>query len=251
MSERSQFLSDVTRTIGRLSLKYIREQHPTPLHSLPAAETFSLQGRKLLRLRQQQESKMHVIQGVRQSNYQGVAEGAPSFSEALRFILKWEGGISLDSADRGNRGGNATVFGITQRTFDAYLKSRTQPVRSVLTITKQEAYDLYEVEYWSKIQGDRLPLQVATALFDSAVNHGVSGATRMLQRVVGVNTDGIVGEKTLSAVKRMDPKRIVEGLIRERVALYQRLVEKDATQEKFLRGWMNRVAELNTMVKRH
>jgi len=112
-----------------------------------------------------------------------------SFSQALEFALRWEGGCSNHPADKGGE----TNFGITHSVYDAYRKTHRLSVQSVRKITPSEVRDIYQKRYWTSAGCDLLGEGLALCHFDWAVNAGVNRAVKTLQLVVGVNADGVVG----------------------------------------------------------
>ena len=78
------------------------------------------------------------------------------------------------------------------------------------------------------------------AVFDFAVNSGVSRSAKYLQRIVGVAQDGVIGNGTLAAVGRHDPAKLVRRLCGDRLAFLKRLRH----WKTFGRGWSRRVGEV-------
>ena len=97
---------------------------------------------------------------------------------------------------------------------------------------------IYKRDYWNKIKGDELPIALAFHVFDMAVNGGVVRGIKLLQKTVGTNEDGIIGAKTLAAVKSMDVNQAVLLYNANRLQFYTSL--KDFSN--FGKGWTNRVA---------
>ena len=62
----------------------------------------------------------------------------------------------------------------------------------------------------------------------------------MLQRLCGVPDDGKIGDTTLAAVHRRDPKALIEAICHERLAFLQTL----RTWPVFGKGWSRRVLEV-------
>jgi len=81
-------------------------------------------------------------------------------------------------------------------------------------------------------------------VFDCAVNSGPSRSIKLLQGACpGLAIDGVIGPKTLEAAKAVDPVLVVNA----REAFVRRIVARDATQAKFLGGWLNRIAAVRTV----
>jgi lysozyme family protein len=73
--------------------------------------------------------------------------------------------------------------------------------------------------------------------FDAAVNHGVVGAMRLLQRAVGTDVDGEIGPLTRAAIVRMPLQEILDVYADVRRARYRALPHF----WRFGRGWLARV----------
>lgn len=154
-----------------------------------------------------------------------------NFDKALALVLEHEGGYVNHPRDPGG----ATMKGVTQAVYDAYRKVRGRGVQSVRFITDSELEAIYKFQYWDRVQGDLLPAGLDYAVFDFAVNSGVSRAAKYLQAVVGVKQDGIIGAKTLAAIK--DPAQVVNALCDRRMSFLRNL----GHFATFGRGWTRRV----------
>ena len=110
-------------------------------------------------------------------------------AKSLALVLAHEGGFSNHPDDPGG----ATMRGVTQAVYDATRQSRFQAAQSVRHITADEIASIYDQQYWDRANCDRLPHGLDYAVFDYAVNSGVSRAGKDLQRVLGVNADGVIG----------------------------------------------------------
>ncbi|MFK2904995.1 glycoside hydrolase family 108 protein [Dyella ginsengisoli] len=162
---------------------------------------------------------------------------AGNFQASLALTLPFEGGWSDHPKDPGG----ATMCGITQAVYDDDRDARGLPRRSVRESTAAEREAIYLRRYWQKAQCEALPAGADFALFDFAVNSGVSRATRTLQRIVGVAADGIPGRYTLAAASRYGsqygPSALGDALCHARLAWMQAL----PTYATFGHGWRRRV----------
>ncbi len=160
---------------------------------------------------------------------------APPISrQALAFVLKREGGYVNDPDDRGGE----TNYGISKRAY---------PHLDIASLTLDQAEAIYLDDFWHGAGCDLLPEPVGFALFDSAVQHGVRNASRMLQRELRVTADGIVGPQTAKAAHKAEPLRLVHGLLLTRAKLYHDLAIQEG-QAKFYGGWMSRLFHLQRAV---
>lgn len=165
-----------------------------------------------------------------------------TYPKALAFVLAAEGGYVDDPADRGG----CTNCGITQRTFSAWLASNDLVETHVREITGDEVADIYRSHYWDAAHCDDLPDALAFVHFDAAVQHGPGQAAKFLQAAVGVVADGAIGPATLAAASRADVATSVRRYIDRRHAFYDALVARDRTQGRFLKGWLNRLTNVET-----
>jgi lysozyme family protein len=163
---------------------------------------------------------------------------ASSYDTALRCVLAHEGGYSNDARDPGG----ATNYGITIGDYRRYVDPHGTPA-DVRRMGVNEAKAIYRGKYWAAVHGDELPAGVDYAVFDFAVNSGVSRAAKYLQRIVGVAADGEIGPETLKAVAEHDPAEIIRTLCSQRLQFLQSL----RTWRAFGKGWARRVADVRVV----
>lgn len=170
------------------------------------------------------------------------------FTDALHHVLKREGGYSNDAADPGGE----TNYGITQRVYEGWRADHGLPLRSVKAITPDEIASIYDTRYWDAVQGDTVndgyDGNVALQVFDFAVNAGPKQAILSLQRVLQVTEDGILGPQTLLALHRKPPVEVRALYADERERFYRSLVARRPALQKFLAGWLKRVAIIRDAV---
>lgn len=162
------------------------------------------------------------------------------FERAYEKTLAKEGGYVLHTV-KDDRGG-MTYAGISRRAHPHW------PGWIVIDRGQEPDADLvrhfYRLNYWQRIRGDDIARQeVAESFFDFAVNAGVKVATKMVQIIAGVTTDGKVGEKTLAALNSLQVEYFRASFALAKIARYRDIVAKDRTQMKFLLGWLNRSLE--------
>jgi lysozyme family protein len=154
----------------------------------------------------------------------------------LKQVLKYEGGKVDDKRDPGGR----TAYGITQDTYNAWLKKQNLPSSDVFNISKDAVAAIYRQEYWDKIRGDDLPSGIDMAVMDYAVNSGVSRAAKSLQAVVGVTQDGVIGPATIQAAKTY----VAMAITNKRLAFMQSL----SIWSTFGKGWSARIADVKNQI---
>jgi len=167
---------------------------------------------------------------------------AENFEQCLALILKEEGGYVNNPHDPGGR----TNHGVTQAVWEVFIgKEVTEEDMQNLTI--QDVAPLYHSQYWDKIRGDDLPDGVDYAVFDMAVNSGVSRAAKTLQQVLGVTpVDGQIGPATISACEEANIREVATKVCEARLAFLQGL----PTWSNFGKGWGARVSRVETIAFR-
>ena len=84
------------------------------------------------------------------------------------------------------------------------------------------------------------------------MNCGLHQAVIWLQESVGVIDDGVIGNMTLSAINNYvvhnGDLALANEVLQRRGQFYHFLVKKNPTQEKFLKGWLNRVHDLGEFI---
>ncbi len=151
-------------------------------------------------------------------NKQAASPFDATFDEMLGRVFGHEGGFVNDPDDHGG----ATNMGITQATYDAWQKQNGLPKKSVKEITKEEASEIYRVNYFEASgAADYLRkgnAAYAYALLDASINHGVGGAS------------------AFDKIAQGD----IDKFMQARMEKYQRIIANDPSQQKFAKGWQNR-----------
>lgn len=165
------------------------------------------------------------------------------FLPAFRRVIGEEGGFVDDPLDRGG----ATKYGITIRTLAEWWKHLGrdgEPDRSdVQILTETEAREIYRTLWWARYGLGRIDDQaVAEKVFDMMVNMGPGAAVRIVQRAAGASIDGVLGPRSLGALNAAEPGYLLGELRRLSAEYYRAIVARDATQARFLRGWLARAA---------
>jgi lysozyme family protein len=108
---------------------------------------------------------------------------------------------------------------------------------------KSLAITFFRENFWNEICGDALPLPMAVAVFDQAVNFGPKPAAKEMQAVLGVIVDGEVGPNTIRAAKAKGFEAVIR-LLAQRNLRYLDDVRKYPEDARWLPGWMDRVIRL-------
>jgi hypothetical protein len=139
-------------------------------------------------------------------------DDSDAFKYALSNTLTLEGGLNKNDPV-----GGLTKYGISQKSY---------PKLDIAKLTPADAAAIYKKDYWDKIGGDEIAAKdpkLAALAFDTAVQHGVSGAKDMLSQS---------GD---------DPAKLLQVRSDKLKSLVQSNPEKYGPQAS---GWANRIAKL-------
>ncbi|MBW9276730.1 glycoside hydrolase family 108 protein [Bacteroides fragilis] len=159
------------------------------------------------------------------------------------FILRWEGGFVDDPDDLGG----ATNRGVTIGTYATYCKKKGYPaptVERLKNLSDKDWTEILKTLYWDRWKADNIKSQsVANILVDWVWASGVNGI-KIPQKVLGVTADGIVGAKTLAALNARNPKELFEEISEARIQFIEDICRKRPANNKFKKGWLNRINSL-------
>jgi len=156
-----------------------------------------------------------------------------TFRAAVDFVIdRLEGGGQF--VDRPTDLGGPTKWGISQRQY---------PNLDIAKLTREGAVGIYYTDYWVPCYGDNMPPPLALLVFAAWVNMPPREVARCLQKAVGgVVVDGVLGSKTLGAVRKYTPQSELRARFsRECIGYYQRLVDRAPFHKPNLQGWIGRV----------
>lgn len=134
------------------------------------------------------------------------------FKRSLEFTLKWEQGYVNDPDDPGGE----TKWGISKKSY---------PHLDIKNLSEQEAINIYLKDYWFEAHCETVSYPMNLVVFDSAVNCGVYNARKWLSEA-----------------------ETPEELIEMRKSYYINLAMRKPAMSKFLRGWLNRIQDLQKVV---
>ena len=156
---------------------------------------------------------------------------------AMDFTLKAEGRFTVDN-------GGPTMWGVTQRVYDAYRLNHKLDPQSVALIVVEEVEEIMDKEYWQPAHCEELPAKLGIALFDWSFNHGVTGAIITLQKCLGIACDGIFGPNTANAIATAPASLLSQFLDARREWYEEAAAAHPETFQKVRKGWLNRVDSL-------
>lgn len=154
-------------------------------------------------------------------------------SQFDKDIINIEGGLSRDQADKGG----LTKWGISQRSY---------PRLDIANLTKEEALNIYETDFWNKYLLSLITSQlIANQLFVLIVNIGGYRAIKIIQLAVArrgmkITIDGIIGRETIDAINMCNPFSLSESMRVAECNYYLNIVDENPSQDIFFKGWIRR-----------
>ena len=183
-----------------------------------------------------------------------------SINNIIPFILHFEAGVAVKphqsleelyeratlrgfANDKADRGG-ATMCGVTIATYSEYCRRKGYPaptVERLKSMSYEQWRDILKALYWDRCKADEINSQpIADIMVDwvwASGAHGIKG----VQRLLGVESDGIVGTKTIEAINAHDTARLFHLIQQARHSFVEGIVKRNPSQAKWLRGWKRRI----------
>jgi hypothetical protein len=171
-----------------------------------------------------------------------VSDYGDAFDQGLALALAYETSGDVEGGKyhhvEGDRGG-PTKYGISE-----YFN----PGVDIKNLTLDKAVKIYREKYWP--EAEKLPKSapdLQALYFEGFMNMG-AGATKSLQRAIGADADGVFGKESLQCLDRAldekGEKKIIKEYLWQRSEYYRRIWQNDPSQEKFKKGWQNRVDDV-------
>jgi lysozyme family protein len=155
-----------------------------------------------------------------------------TFEDYIKVILKHEGGYVNNPSDPGGE----TNYGISKRAY---------PNLDINNLTIEQASEIYYNDYWLKMNLDLLSNDLLKLhLFDMGVNTGIKTSVILLQKILQIVQDGIIGPNTAS-ISNQFGGNLVQSYIEARENYYKYIVQIYPNEEIFLKGWINRILSTN------
>jgi lysozyme family protein len=147
-----------------------------------------------------------------------------AFNFFIDHLLDLEGGYVNHPSDPGGE----TKYGISKRAY---------PDLDIKNLTREEAADIYERDYFTKNRLHELHPAISVIVFDCAVNQGSKRAIKFLQKSCGATVDGVIGPQTVSMANSCDAQSLLTEIAARRALHYAKL----STFDTFGKGWMRRL----------
>ena len=157
-----------------------------------------------------------------------------NFLACFNETESFEGGYVNNPHDPGG----ATLKGVTQAVYTAWLIHQGRASTPVKNATDAEIQAIYRVQFWDAVRGDDLYDGLDLVMVDYGWGSGPVTAIKALQRQLGVMADGQFGLETLAALKGLENSAsLINMLCAARASFFQSL----STWRYFGAGWTKRL----------
>lgn len=184
-----------------------------------------------------------------------------NFEYSLPFVLQQEGEWCNVPGDRGGE----TYRGIARKKWPMWFGWATID-HAKLNMVKQPEYgsdaykewvkylnrilaenpllqkyvaSFYKINFWHIIW-DTFDRRLAAKVMNISVHSGMLWGIKLLQRACGVEDDGHIGKKTLSAINNMSTDELLKALTKVQAKYYADIIADDPDQKKFAKNWESR-----------
>lgn len=162
-------------------------------------------------------------------------------ADMIDLLIAREGGAKVVAHP--NDPGGVTKYGISQRAY---------PDIDIRNLTYEQARLIYTTDYLVKPGINKLTHPILCEMtLDFAVHSGVRTAIKSLQKLLGVQRDGVIGPQTVAAANaatatEVDAQPLISTYGRERIGYLIRQCQTKPDKLTFLNGWIMRVLNLYT-----
>ena len=158
-----------------------------------------------------------------------------SLASAADQTVEWEsrkdkqGNLMVYDLPSGDGGGSYEVAGINNR----YHPDAAEKLKNMEPSLRRGYASQYISSYTAPLTS-KLPQAYQPFFQDLAFNRGLAGATKFLQRALGVDDDGVLGPKTLAVLQNENPRDVMRQTSLEQLNYERRLAEQNPERKNYL-----------------
>jgi len=174
------------------------------------------------------------------------------FETAIEEVLKSEGGYVNDPLDLGGETnlGITLKFMLDKKDYELFDIENDGDIDKIdlKKLDKERAKLIYRKYFWDNFSLDLVESgKIAYLIFDMVINHG-PGILKRVKRVLNDlyeaeldETKGTIDGDTLYFLNTLDVDELIDVLLSFRERYYKEITIKRPANQKFLKGWLNRV----------
>jgi lysozyme family protein len=170
-----------------------------------------------------------------------------SSNKIVPFILKWEGNLSKNIDDTAaanpvpDGSGYHTNKGVTWSAWSSVFGSTEESIKRFYKMAQEDWNAIFKPLFWDKLQLSKINSQrIADILAGWAWAAGPSTPIKAVQKIVGTTPDGIVGNKTITAINAANEQELFNALKAANIQYFQDLSSKPK-YATFKKGWADRL----------
>jgi len=171
--------------------------------------------------------------------------GVPSRESVQKTHELIDYAIKKGVSNHKNDPGGLTICGITHDTWNkACSLGCFVGMKDVKfeNMTSVQWFVIVRTLYWDHWEADKIMSQgLAEQVVDFYFHSGIS-ATRQIQKLLNVTPDGLIGPKTLGALKSADAHKLCSQIKRARLDFLLKISRKEKYQA-FTYGWLRRLVD--------
>ena len=179
-----------------------------------------------------------------------------SFAPAYEIVRVNEGGYVWDAVDKGGE----TYAGIARNIFPSWegwaiidAKKFRYANKVIPTNTKFSDMDFLVTRFyqglWDKSRYGEIKSQIiSNLLFDFSVHSGAGNANKIIQRLVGIKDDGVMGAGTITAINAVNEQQLYAALLNGRKAFLEKVITNNSGYEKYRAGFAKRLAQFEKFI---
>lgn len=160
------------------------------------------------------------------------------YEDIKKSIMRTEGGFSDEKFDKGG----ATNRGVTLSTLSNYL-GRPASVDDLKNMSEKDVDNIFN-RYYNEAGGDKIDdPRIREVLADQNYNKGTNFLNRV-NDMLGTPRGTSLSPEAIDKINSMEADDFLKKVLSNERNIYQKIVEKDPTQQKFAQGWDSRILNL-------